>query len=285
MITMGSYVVELRGKLNAQYSDNEANSIVFILLEEFLGYSKTDIVLCADKLLSVSDKNRIELAMKRVVKNEPIQYVIGHTHFCGLKIKVDKRVMIPRPETEELVQWVIDDAKNTDIKILDIGTGSGCIPIALKHNLPRAEVSSIDVSEEAISLATANAQANKAEIAFIQADVLSPDVNAVIDDHFDIIISNPPYIEQKEAANMAENVLLHEPHQALFVKDGAAMIFYEAIASLAMTCLNPGGKLYFEISEFYSDEVVELLQSKGFIQVELKRDIHDKNRMVSGVKT
>jgi len=196
--------------------------------------------------------------------------------FYGLPLKINEHVLIPRPETEELVDWVIKEVKHKKDSLLDIGTGSGCIPIAIKKNLPAISVSAIDISAEALKVASANALINGTEVNFIEADILSYSS----DEKYDVIVSNPPYIRELEKADMHENVLAHEPHAALFVSDENPLIFYKTISDFAYINLNPNGYLFFEINEFLWEETLKILIDKGFKNIELRKDMQGKDRMI-----
>jgi release factor glutamine methyltransferase len=214
----------------------------------------------------------------------PIQYILGKTHFYGLDFEVDENVLIPRQETEELVEWIITNQqtnKPTNQQILDIGTGSGCIAISLAKNLPAAKVSAIDVSEHALSVAKKNADLNQVDVTFIHQNILeTEDLQAT----FDIIVSNPPYVRNLEKAEIKKNVLEHEPHLALFVEDHDALIFYRKIAELAQKNLKENGQLYFEINQYLGKEMVDLLELMGFVEVALRKDIYCNDRMIMATK-
>ena len=224
-------------------------------------------------------------ALAGLKMHQPIQHILGKAYFYGLEIEVNEHTLIPRPETEELVSWVIQDARSNAVphklRILDIGTGSGCIPIALALNLNNAVVESLDVSEEAIRIAEKNARNNNAVVSFRIQDIMNTDLSH---DSYDIIISNPPYVRKMEKAEMKSNVLDYEPHLALFVEDSDPLKFYRKITSLAASGLVSGGCLYFEINQYLGDEMVVLLKEAGFKDVELRKDIYGNNRMLKGIK-
>jgi release factor glutamine methyltransferase len=228
---------------------------------------------------------RWESAMAELKKQKPIQYILGETEFYGLPFLVNENVLIPRPETEELVALILAEGKGKreegKVRILDIGTGSGCIPIALKKHLPEAEVSAIDVSEKALALAMKNAELNQVDFHFRLQDILATDD---LESSFDIIVSNPPYVRHLEKIEIQPNVLQYEPHLALFVADDDALLFYRKIAALAQKHLTPKGKLYFEINQYLGKETVALVESFGFTEVRLHQDIYGNDRMVSAVK-
>ena len=220
--------------------------------------------------------------LKELKKEIPIQYLLGKTHFYGLEFEVNENVLIPRPETEELVEWIINENLKADrtkkIKILDIGTGSGCIAISLAKNIPNAEVYAIDVSKKAIETAKRNALYNKVEVNFILQNILETEV---LKCNFDIIVSNPPYVRNLEKEEIKKNVLDYEPHLALFVEDNDALIFYRKIAELAKKNLLENGQLYFEINQYLGKETKDLLENMDFKNIELRKDIYDNDRMIS----
>ena len=218
----------------------------------------------------------------RLLNNEPVQYILGQADFYGLKFKVTPAVLIPRPETEELVYWILENQGSTIPSILDIGTGSGCIPITLKKKMPNASISALDVSPKALKVATANANLNDVNISFILEDILDEKKWSALPS-YDIIISNPPYIPHREKSLMPKQVLDYEPDLALFVDNAHPLIFYRKIAQFALKHLNQGGQLYYECNEFNAKEVANLLQSMGYQKVELAKDMEGKERMVKGV--
>jgi release factor glutamine methyltransferase len=224
-------------------------------------------------------------------QEKPIQYITGETWFYGLRFQVNENTLIPRPETEELVEWIIESQKSNvqsqTLAILDIGTGTGCIPISLKTNILQANVSAIDVSEHALEVAKRNAELNKVEINFIQANILEVQdlsqlstPNSQLRTNFDIIVSNPPYVRNLEKQEIKKNVLDYEPHLALFVEDTDALLFYRKIAQLALKNLSPNGLLFFEINQYLGNETVELLKKLGFKNIELKKDLYGNDRMI-----
>jgi release factor glutamine methyltransferase len=228
-------------------------------------------------------------------KEKPIQYILGETEFYGLPFLVNVNTLIPRPETEELVEWIIKstnyEIQSTKLRILDIGTGSGCIAISLAKNIPNAEVSAIDVSEKALATAKKNAEINKIVVNFINVDILKindlaelPTSNFQLPTQFDIIVSNPPYVRNLEKAEIKPNVLEYEPHLALFVEDTDALLFYRKIANLAKENLSENGQLFFEINQYLGKETVELLEDLGFKNIELKKDIYGNDRMIRSTR-
>jgi release factor glutamine methyltransferase len=252
----------------------EAANIAHILMEHLTGMSKMDRIVYKDN--PFLEEAQLQTSLEALLQHQPIQYVIGKSWFYGLELMVNSQVLIPRPETEELVEWIVKDVK-TPVKILDIGTGSGAIPLALKKELPSAEVWSVDISEGALEVAAANSAQLNLAVHFEQMDILSPAQQLPA---FDIIVSNPPYIRESEQADMEEQVVSYEPRIALFVPDHDALLFYRQIGLLAQEKLTAGGRLYFEINEAFGREVVALLEEQGFINVVLKQDIYGKDRMV-----
>ena len=260
--------------------DTERQSIASIVLEEVLGLSRTDWVLDQPVSVGEDQSKRLQEIVERLNNEEPIQYILGNTEFFGLVFAVSPVVLIPRPETEELVAMIIKENANEGLKVLDIGTGSGCIPISLKKNMPNASVYALDISEDALAIAKNNAIANGATIDFLACDILSEPLSIT---GLDIIVSNPPYVLESEKKHMHGNVLRYEPAQALFVHDNDPLLFYKKIALIATKSLSRGGKLYFEINERYGIEVAGLLEQKGFGQVRISEDLQGKERMVTGV--
>jgi release factor glutamine methyltransferase len=270
-------------ELSGIYSENEIRNLVFFSFEHLLGFSRTDMMLKKEEIIensAVLELNNILLSLKQ---HKPIQYILGKTEFYGLPFIVNDNVLIPRPETEELVRWILDENKNEKSSILDIGTGSGCIAVCLKKYIPMAEIFATDISSKALKLANENALLNKTVINFIEADILKKGTN-VFNQSFDIIVSNPPYIRESEKSMMKENVMNYEPHLALFVKDDDALLFYKAIADFALENLKPSGKLYFEINEALNSEVMKMIADRGFVDIEVRKDIHGRHRMLRGIK-
>jgi len=267
--------------LENEYPAEEVHSFFFLLTEAFFGIKRLDLALNPELEIDEFQVKKIESALARLKNHEPIQHIIGETDFFGLTFKVDKNVLVPRPETEELVQWILDDfaSEKKALKILDIGTGSGCIAISLAKNLPIAQISAIDISEKALEIAKTNAEINKTEINFLQEDILQAGNLA---GSWDIIVSNPPYVRELEKKEMQRNVLEYEPETALYVKDEDPLLFYNKITRLARESLNPGGKLYFEINQYLADETEKMMQGQGFI-TEKRKDIFGNYRMLKGI--
>jgi len=288
----GVFIKELEGV----YPKQEIESFFYLLTESYLGIKRIDIALDPKLEIDIDIDQKFHAALANLKNEYPIQYIIGETEFYGLLFKVDKNVLIPRPETEELVDWIIGKVKSEKLevrskklevknqndnkfrlKILDIGTGSGCISIALAKNLPDSEVWAIDISEKALIVAKKNAEFNNVKINFLQSDILK--CKKLIT-KFDIIVSNPPYVRELEKKQMQNNVVKYEPQEALFVKNKDPLQFYKKIAELAKTGLNKNGKLYFEINQEFSAETIELLEEKGFMNTEIKKDIYGADRMI-----
>jgi len=258
------------------YDNDEAKAIFNLAASSVLKVAKSQLVIDKEKEILAKDSNKLSKILTDLKTGKPVQQVLGETIFYGLPFKVTSNVLIPRPETEELVDWVINHVKDKKESLLDIGTGSGCIPIVLKKHLPHLDVSSIDISSEALKVAAENAQLNKININLIEADILKYSTDKM----YDVIVSNPPYIRELEKAEMHENVLIHEPHTALFVSDENPLIFYKAIADFALSNLNPNGYLFFEINEYLWEETLQILIDKRFKNIELKKDMQGKDRMI-----
>jgi release factor glutamine methyltransferase len=260
------------------YSVRERRAIVFILLEHYLRLRNVDVMLDKPIATTEAQPNWDEI-IKRLNQNEPIQHIIGSTFFCGLEFKVSPSVLIPRPETEELVRLVVKDCswEEDPVTIVDIGTGSGCIAIALDRFLPYGKVYGWDVSDDALSVATENARQLLAEVIFEKYDILSEDT---FEGKFDCVVSNPPYITHSEQSQMEPNVLRFEPHLALFVEDEDPFLFYRAIASFCTKHLKANGICYVEINEQFGQATKQIFTEKGFSQVEIIQDIHGKDRIV-----
>ncbi|WP_262903971.1 peptide chain release factor N(5)-glutamine methyltransferase [Polaribacter gangjinensis] len=273
------------------FPSTEIDTFFLFLVEEYLGFTRVDLVLKSDFIIDENTKNLFNKALKRLKNQEPIQYILGKTEFFGLPFLVDKNTLIPRPETEELVAWIIDEVKilnkksSTKITLLDIGTGSGCIPISLAKNINFATISGIDISEKALKVALKNAELNQVSISFFEMDILKiADLCFLFEynskSNFDIIVSNPPYVRELEKKAMNKNVLENEPHQALFVSDENPLVFYEKIADLALLHLSKDGVLFFEINQYLGNQTVDILLNKGFKNVELRKDIFGNDRMI-----
>ncbi|HEY9000594.1 MAG TPA: peptide chain release factor N(5)-glutamine methyltransferase [Mucilaginibacter sp.] len=285
MKTVKQVSAEFADQLSTIYDANEVNSLCMMVLENVVNISSAQIKAFPETEISTPDSERITNILTRLATGEPIQYILGYTEFYGLTFKVNPSVLIPRPETEELVDWMIKSWQlavgswQPPFNILDIGTGSGCIPISLKKNLPDAQVSAIDISSEALQTAKENAELNKVNVNFIRADILNLK-SEIENPKFEIIISNPPYVTLEDKKQMHTNVTDFEPHAALFVPEDDPLIFYKAIADFASTHLEKGGLLFFEINESYGKQIIELLSSKKFTNIELRKDMSGKDRMI-----
>lgn len=279
---------EIWHRIATSYDDGEARAIARILIEELFGLSYTDIVCGATDELSADDTLRLDTAVRRIEQGEPLQHVLGYADFCGNRFGVNASVLIPRPETEWLVdegERLMNDASNAALSapkhILDIGTGSGCIAISLKLRLSDAYVEAWDISEEALRTAESNAKALKAEVAFCKRDALRAEESVA---PWNLIVSNPPYICDSERADMDDNVLLHEPHTALFVPDDDPLRFYRAIARYALRSLSDGGSLLFECNTRYAEATGEMMREMGFENVTVNDDCFGLPRFVAGRK-
>lgn len=266
----------------AGYPETEIQAITRILLQYHTGLRIADIYINMDKEVADGIPEQINAALNRLAKHEPLQYVLGETEFYGLRFTVNKNVLIPRPETEELVHWVINDYKShTPFSILDIGTGSGAIAVALAKNLPQARVFALDISGGALNMAQKNAELNNTDVQFIHADILDDTIN--LPQTFDCIVSNPPYVLNSEKQLMQKNVLDYEPHNALFVDDNNALVFYKAVAYVAKQWLNKNGNVYVEINESLPAETAAVFKKQGFT-TSVKNDINGKPRMIKAIK-
>lgn len=283
-MTIQSAFAGLVEAIKPVYDAREAANIAHLVMEHITGLGKLDRVVHKDADLSPVQETQYHQAMKALLEHRPVQHITGKSWFYGLELMVNDQVLIPRPETEELVEWILlDHPSQPALRLLDVGTGSGSIPIALKKQWPVADIWAMDISACAIAVATRNAGIQHAQIRFLHQDVLSPDAFKVLPS-FNIIVSNPPYIPERERKEMQTQVEAFEPSIALFVPDKDPLLFYRAIAALAKEKLEPGGKLYFEIHESYGPEVVEMLQKKGFVHVLLRQDMFGKNRMVRATR-
>lgn len=276
-------------KLDAIYGKNEVESIFFLSLKHYLNIPRFQLALDPEFTLTQDEPNLFFKILEALKQQKPIQYILGETEFFGLKFLVNEHVLIPRQETEELVDWIIrDNSKNNEIalNILDMGTGSGCIAIALAKNLSNSNVYALDISNEALKVARDNAKINEVEIQFIQTDVLSNsnDNHKLENSIFDIIVSNPPYVRISEKGEMKPNVLDNEPHLALFVDDDDPLKFYKAIMKFANQKLKNGGQLYFEINQYLGEETKQLLIDANYDKIELLEDLSSNLRMLKGIK-
>ncbi len=268
-------------RLERGFGKNESRSLLGIVFEHFFKLDRVGLAINGTEVFSLDHLEKLQVVVDELLVGTPIQYLTGSAHFFGLEFFVDNRVLIPRPETEELVQWIIDDnLKTKDLNILDIGTGSGCIAISLAASIGQAQVEACDLSDDALIVAELNAKKNRANLRFFRLDILAEDLS---NGPYDIIVSNPPYVTEKEKSLMQKNVLEHEPHTALFVHDNNPLLFYEAIATKAFKALKPNGKLYLEINENLGDKTVNCLQKSGFTNIELRKDMREKDRMIKAI--
>lgn len=272
---------ELWRTLEPLYGNGEARAITDYVLDVCFGLSKADILCGAVEEMTAEKAAELNKIFGRLMEGEPVQYVLGRAEFCGRWFDVRPGVLIPRPETEELCAWITADSKvSASPKVLDIGTGSGCIAITLQLDMPESNVTAWDISADALDVARENAKQLGANVNFVKQDAL----NAKPEGEWDVIVSNPPYICEKEKKDMAVNVLEHEPHTALFVPDADPLLFYRAITRLAVQTLSKGGRLYFEINPIYADDTYRMMQAEGMTAVELRSDMYGKQRMAKGVK-
>ena len=279
---MHPIVNEIREALRGIYPDSEALSLAKMLLVEAFGFSTLELYGGKDKEISGNRRGDLDKMLSRLQKNEPIQYVLGKETFCGLNFEVDSNVLIPRPETRELVEWIVADRKSSaSSHILDIGTGSGCISISLAKFLQGSKVEAWDISQGALDVARRNAQRNGVEVLFRHQDVLDALPGGAI---YDVIVSNPPYIAEKEKLDMDANVLDWEPSTALFVPDADPLLFYRKIAELGLSMLKTGGALYFEINRSYGQETIRMLDALNYSQIELRKDEWGNDRMIKAYK-
>jgi release factor glutamine methyltransferase len=270
-------------QLTPIYDAGEAESFFYLVLEDKQQLKRIDLALHPDLVFSEEEIVVWNSILEQLKQEIPIQYLLGKTSFYGLDFEVNENVLIPRPETEELVEWILESQKskveNKKIRILDIGTGSGCIAISLAKNLPNAEVFALDISEKALATAKRNAEINEVNVTFINQNILETDY---LGQQFDIIVSNPPYVRNLEKEEIKKNVLHNEPHLALFVEDNDALIFYKKIAELAQKNGSENSQLYFEINQYLGKEMIDLLKKMNFKNIELRKDIYGNDRMIKG---
>jgi len=284
MKTIKDVFADYRVQLAELYDANEAEAITLLVVNEISGLSKAKIKAFPELEITGPKSEKLSNILIQLKTGKPVQYVLGRTEFYGLPFKVNSSVLIPRPETEELVEWVLSSVGNEQLavgNIVDIGTGSGCIAISLKKNLPGYKISAIDISREALQTAKENAELNQVNVDFIEADVLKFD--SPLTTHYSLIVSNPPYVTLHDKTQMHTNVTDFEPHTALFVPEDDPLVFYKAIADFALSHLAPNGLLFFEINESYRNEVASLLKDKGFKNIELRKDMSGKDRMIKAV--
>jgi release factor glutamine methyltransferase len=270
--------------LSETYPKKEIDSFFYILMEEKLKLQRIDTVLNPDFLIDTATVVVLKIILKRLQKEEPIQYILGKTEFYGLPFLVDKNTLIPRPETEELVEWILSEIQKiqggnqkTPLAILDIGTGTGCIPITLAKNTVNTVITAIDISAAALRVAKKNAVLNSVPVNFIMLNILK---TTQLPQKYNLIVSNPPYVRELEKVEISANVLENEPHLALFVANKNPLVFYDKIADLAKQQLNENGMLFFEINQYLGKETVKMLEEKGFQNIQLKKDLSGNDRML-----
>lgn len=269
-------------RLAEKFGNREASWMVRIIFEQIKGYNQVEMAIRANDSVSEFTSEEVSKAVDRLLTDEPIQYIFGEAYFYGMKLKVTPDVLIPRPETAELVDLIVDNNRNRqDLRIADIGTGSGCIAIALSRNLPFSNVTGFDINHAAIDIARENASKLNARVDFVLADALSMDCPK--DAEFDLIVSNPPYIAESEKSGMEPMVLDHEPHEALFVPDQNPLLFYKAISFWGKCSLKSGGQLYFEINPMFAEQLRHYLENEGWTRVEVRNDSQNRKRFISAI--
>ena len=280
---MQSTIESIKNQLSSFYPDSEIKSFIRLIFAHVCKTEPHEILVCKDKKISANEQSEIKRIINSLKEYKPIQYILGETEFFGLNFLVNESVLIPRPETEELVELILNNHKNEAPRILDIGVGSGCIAIALAKNIPNASVVAIDISEKALLVAKENASKNNVELDFYQQDILAEISEEIFAKKFDIIVSNPPYITPKEKDIMHDNVLKYEPQTALFVPQENPLLFYKRITDLGHILLNKNGHLYFEINALFGKETCETLTDSDYEEVHLYQDISGKDRIVTGI--
>lgn len=271
---------QINENLSCSYTAGEISALTRIIATELLGIPQMTFFLKDEVNLTAEQDALLDNAIERLKKQEPIQYILGYCDFCGLRFKVTPATLIPRPETSELVEWIASEAIGKE-SILDIGTGSGCIAVSLAHKVPQSKITAWDISNDALAVAAENSKANGQAVTFEQVDMLAYESSG---EQFDIIVSNPPYIKENEKEAMHSNVLDWEPHTALFVPDSDPLLFYRTIAKKGLALLKPGGRLYFEINRAHGKETIEMLESLGYTDIELRKDFAENDRMIRAVK-
>ena len=277
---MKAIAKHINEELSGCYSAGEISALTRIIATELLGVSQMAYFLKDNITLTAEQEALLDNAIERLKKQEPIQYILGYCDFCGQRFKVTPATLIPRPETSELVEWISSEAIGKE-RILDIGTGSGCIAVSLANKLPQSDVTAWDISPDALAVATENSKTNGCAVTFKQVDILAYQPTGEL---FDIIVSNPPYIKENEKEAMHANVLDWEPHTALFVPDSDPLLFYRTIAEKGLTILKSGGRLYFEINRAHGKETIDMLLSLGYTDIELRKDFAENDRMIRAVK-
>lgn len=274
-------ISNIKSELKDIYPGEEIDSFIYLIFEEVLGFSRTKLLISSDMQLKPEDLGKVIKIIRELKKQKPIQHILGKTIFYDMPFKTSESALIPRPETEELVQWVLSDHPNEHLKLLDIGTGSGCIAVSIAKNLPQAKVYAADISDEALDLAKENSLLNKVSVEFVKINIL--DTKAKLNSKLDVIVSNPPYIAQKEKKLMQANVLSYEPELALFVPDENPLLFYKSIIKFGIRHLKSGGQIYFEINEAYGEETLKLFEKEYFEYSTLRKDLNGKSRMIKGI--
>ena len=272
MEKVSNIIPYFRKELSAIFNDKEVLNWAYLSIEYLLGYNRSECIIHSEKSIDIRVSDKLKNIITDLKTNKPFQYILGETYFYGLKIIINMHTLIPRPETEELVEWVLKENFNS---ALDIGTGSGCIAIALAK-YSNADVSAIDISEQALKVAKENEILNSVQVNWSQQDILEVKSLAKVD----LFVSNPPYVLNSEKERMQKNILEYEPHLALFVPDNDPLIFYKKIADIATESLTAGGKLFFEINEYFANELIAILTQIGFVDIQLKKDINDRDRMI-----
>lgn len=282
-MTFKQFHAFFQSELQSIYDVMEIDSFFYLILENLHQLKRLDLALNTSLSMNSVDEKKWKEILTELQLQKPIQYILGETEFFGIKLNVNEHTLIPRPETEELVAWILDDLKldASKNKVLDIGTGSGCIPISIKKNKNSLAVHALDVSEEAIKIAKENALSNEVEIHFLHQNILE---TVGFSESYDVVISNPPYVRHLEKVEIAKNVLDFEPSLALFVSDKNPLLFYDTIARLSWGNLNSGGFLYFEINQYLGQEMIDLVTQLGFQKIELRKDIYGNDRMLKAVK-
>lgn len=275
------YKIQFSKELSKVYDEHEIDSFFYILLEAFHQMKRVDLAINQNMELDAMQLLQWETVLSQLKEQKPIQYILGETEFFGLPFYVNENTLIPRPETEELVDWIIQQltvkSQKSKVKILDIGTGTGCIAISLAKNLPNADVFALDVSGKALEVATKNAKRNNVNITFLNQSILETDD---LEQQFDIIVSNPPYVRNLEKQEIKKNVLDFEPHLALFVEDDDALLFYRKITQLAQKNLSESGMLFFEINQYLSNQMFEMIKTFNFTDIQLRKDLYGNDRMM-----
>lgn len=288
MKTIKDVLLSFKNNLQNLYTPNEAVSIALLVLEDVTGMQRSRLKAFEQDELRGEILENIHPILDELKTGKPVQYILGTAEFYGSKFLVNPATLIPRPETEELVEWILSSQQSKaqqSISIVDIGTGTGCIAISIKKHLNNAQLSAIDISEQALNTARKNAIVNKVDINFIQRDILNyKEENELLNSQFDVIVSNPPYVTNADKALMHSNVLNFEPHAALFVTDDEPLLFYKAIIRFALRMLKTGGELYFEINEAFGKEMIDLLTNNNFKNIELKKDLTGRDRMIKAIK-